>query len=215
MTLDTWNREAETNIRLLPKYGYTPKTEQQKQMDSEFVDNALQQNPDRRKASEQSVYSGFQYLQQDIKTAMYRFNQAYLLDSTNTDIYWGFGSIYMMLGDYPKAESQYKEGLAINPFNTNLLTDYGTLFMVQYHNLLPTDIITALLHLERATTCLLKSYKLDPKNQNTTFKLSVCYWNKGDCNNAWKYYDICKKLGGQPITPDYTKALTKVCNRKN
>ena len=36
---------------------------------------------------------------------MYRFNQAYLLDSTNTDIYWGFGGVYMTLGDFENAKN--------------------------------------------------------------------------------------------------------------
>ena len=145
---------------------------------------------------------------------MYRFNQAYLLDSTNTDIYWGFGAVYMTLGDYSKAEKQYLEGLAINPDNTHLLTDYGTYFMAQYYGLQPIDKKGALTNLEKAIDYLTKSYNLDPKDQNTTFKLSICYWNKGDSDNAWKYYDICKELGGQPITEDYTKDLMKKCKRK-
>jgi hypothetical protein len=59
-----------------------------------------------------------------------------------------------------------------------------------------------------------KSYKLDPTDQNTTFKLSNLYWNKGDCDNAWKYYDECKALGGRPITDAYPKYLEKKCKRK-
>ena len=157
---------------------------------------------------------GFKYLYRDIKTAMYRFNQAYLLDSTNTDIYWGFGGVYMTLGDYAKAEKQYQEGLEINPSNTHLLTDYGTYFMAQYYGLQPIDEKGALTNLESAITYMVKSYQLDPTDQNTTFKLSICYWNKGDCDNAWKYYDICKALGGQPITEDYTNDLKKKCKRK-
>ena len=63
-------------------------------------------------------------------------------------------------------------------------------------------------------TFIEKSYHLDPTDPNTTIKLSICYWNKGDCDNAWKYYDICKELGGQPITEDYTTDLKKKCKRK-
>ena len=214
MTLEQWNEEAKTNIRLLPKYGHAQKTEAQKHSDKEFIETALKQDTTNRKASDHLISLGFKYLYRDIKTAIYRFNQAYLLDSTNTDIYWGFGGVYMTLGDYAKAEQQYKEGLAINPNNTHLLTDYGTYFMAQYYGLQPIDEKNALTNLENAITYMLQSYKLDPTDQNTTFKLSICYWNKGDCDNAWKYYDICKELGGQPITEDYTKDLKKKCKRK-
>ena len=145
---------------------------------------------------------------------MYRFNQAYLLDSTNTDIYWGYAGVYMTLGDFGKAEKQYLEGLAINPKSTHLLTDYGTYFMAQYYNLQPIDEKGALTNLDSAITYMTKSYQLDPTDQNTTFKLSICYWNKGDCDNAWKYYDVCNALGGQPITEHYTTDLKKKCKRK-
>ena len=214
MTSEKWDEEAKTNIRLLPKYGHAQKTEAQKNSDKEFIETALKKDTSNRIASDHLVSLGFQYLYRDIKTAMYRFNQAYLLDSTNTDIYWGFGGVYMILGDYAKAEKQYQEGLAINPNNTHLLTDYGTYFMDQYYGILPIDEKGALTNLESAITYMVKSYQLDQTDQNTTFKLSICYWNKGDCDNAWKYYDICKALGGQPITEDYTKDLKKKCKRK-
>lgn len=215
ITIEQWNEEAKTNIRLLPKYGYSQKTDAQKKSDQEFIETALKQDSTNRKASNHLISLGFKYLYRDIKTAMYRFNQAYLLDSTNTDIYWGFGAIYMTLGDYAKAEKQYLEGLAIQPNNTHLLTDYGTCFRAHYYNLQPVDEKIALTNLEKAITYMLKSYQLDPNDQNTTYKLSICYWNKGDCENAWKYYDTCKTQGGQPITEDYTKDLKKKCKRKN
>jgi tetratricopeptide (TPR) repeat protein len=214
MTSEKWDEEAKTNIRLLPKYGHAQKTEAQKKSDQEFIETVLKKDSTHRKASDHLISLGFQYLYQDIKTSMYRFNQAYLLDSTNTDIYWGFGGVYMTLGDFAKAEKQYVEGLAINPNNTHLLTDYGTYFMAQYYGLQPIDEKGALTNLESAITYMVKSYQLDPTDQNTTFKLSICYWNKGDCDNAWKYYGICKAQGGQPITEDYTKDLKKKCKQK-
>ena len=215
MTPEQWNEEARTNIRLLPKYGLVQKTEEQKQSDREFIESMLKQDTTNRTASDHLISLGFKYLYRDIKIAMYRFNQAYLLDSTNTDIFWGFGGVYMTLGDYAKAQEEYKEGLAINPNNTHLLTDYGTYFMAQYYALQPINKKNALTNLDTAITYMMESYTLDATNQNTSFKLSICYYNKKDCENAWKYYDICKALGGQPITEEYTKDLKKTCILKN
>jgi len=213
MTLDEWNEQATTNIRLLPKYGHVAKTEEQKNYDKEFIETTLKKIPDKRKASDHLIELGFKYLYNDIKTAMYRFNQAYLLDSTNTDIFWGYGGIYMTLGDYQKAQQQYLDGLLIDANNTHLLTDYGTYFMAQYYALQPIDNKNALANLDSAINYMTKSYQINAKDPNTTFKLAVCYYAKKDCNNAWKYYDECVLLGGQPITEDFTKALKQQCKR--
>jgi Tfp pilus assembly protein PilF len=146
---------------------------------------------------------------EDIKTAMYRFNQAYLLDSTNSDIYWGYGSVYVTLGDLDRGKQQYEQGLAVDPTNFRILTDYGTAFLMEFYQ--NSSKKGAEKYLDSAIIYMTQSYKIDPSNQNTTFKLSICYWNKGDCNNAWKFYNECKKYGDGPITDDYTKALTDKC----
>ena len=211
MTFEQWKEEAKTNIRLLPKYGHAAKTEGQKASDKEFIETTLKQYPTNRKASEHLIDLGFKYLYKDIKTAMYRFNQAYLLDSTNSDIYWGYGGVYFILGDLENTQKQYLEGLEINSKNTHLLTDYGTYFMSQYYGLQPLGEKKALIHLDSAITYLTKSFELDKTDPNTSFKLSICYFQKKDCKNAWKYYTQCKTFGGQPITDDYTKALAEQC----
>jgi tetratricopeptide (TPR) repeat protein len=198
MTLDQWNEEAKTNIRCLPKYGYAKKTIGQLEADSEFVNVTLPKFANKRLASEHLIDLGFKYLYHDIKTAMYRFNQAYLLDSTNSDIYWGYGGVYMVLQDYPRAREQYEDGLLCDSLNTNIMTDYGTWFVVQ--NMF-----------DSAIQYLSKSYKLDSTNQNTSFKLAAIYFYKEDCKNALYYYEKCKALGGKPLTKEFEYELLKKC----
>jgi len=109
MTWEQWKKESTTDIRLLPKYGHVEKTEKQKESDKVFIETILKQDSTHRKGADRFIRLGFNYLyRDDVKTAMYRFNQAYLLDSTNTDIYWGYGGVYMALGQYQKAKEQYK-----------------------------------------------------------------------------------------------------------
>jgi Tfp pilus assembly protein PilF len=198
MTLNQWNEEAKTNIRCLPKYGYVEKTADQLEADSKFIQNTLPEFANKRLASEHLIDLGFKYLYHDVKTAMYRFNQAYLLDSTNSDIYWGYGAVYMTLQDYPKAKEQYEDGLLHDPTNTRILTDYGTYFMAQ-------DIP------DSAIQYMSRSYNLDSTNQNTLFKLAACYYYKGDCKNAVYYFEKCKSLGGQPLTKEFADALQTKC----
>jgi tetratricopeptide (TPR) repeat protein len=217
MTYKKWIEEAKTNIRLSPKYGHQQKTDEQKEIDQQFINETIQNEKfkgDRTAASNYMISLGFKYLSRaDIKTAMYRFNQAYLLDSLNTDIYWGFGAVYFNLGDYEKAKLQCKEGLTLKPTNTHLLTDLGSYHMTQYNFLPSVEKKNGLLHLDSAISYMKNSYKLDPQDQNTLFKLSACSYLKSDCANAWKYYNECKILGGAPITEQYTAELKKKCKR--
>lgn len=220
ISIEEWEKEAETNINLLPKYGYKPKTKKQRKADERFIEEIMSLENfkhDRSKASDHFINLGFNYLYKgDLRTAMYRFNQAYLLDSSNTDIYWGYGAVYMALNYYEKAKEQYKEGLSQNPHNTHLLTDYATCFLARYYEFKYTDkdTVLALMNLDSAIFYLHKSYQIDKTDQNTIYKLSVCYWNKDECDNAWKYYNECKSLGGRPITEAYTKDLNKKCKKE-
>jgi len=220
INLDQWRSEAKNNKRLLPKYGYQPKSNEEIYADKEFVKSTMQQsefNGDRTKASDHLIKLGFNYLSTgDIKNAMYRFNQAYLLDSNNTDIYWGYGAVYMTLGDINEGKRLYEEGLSINPSNTHILTDLGTYYLGRYYKLEEGGIekYSAQVQLDSALVFLNKSYVLNAKDFNTTFKLSICYWKKGDCTNAWKFYDECAAIDKERIPLDYKSDLSKQCKRK-
>src|SRR5262245_19428952 len=119
-SFEQWEMESKTDKRLLPRYGHLPRSEQELKAYADFIKQmlALPDFKTRREASDHLIHLGFQYYYRpDFKTAMYRFNQAYLLDSTNTDIFWGYGAIYMAFGQYELAKRQYDEGLAIDSTN--------------------------------------------------------------------------------------------------
>lgn len=205
---ESWKKESTTNIRLLPEYGNVPKSKGQIEADEDFIRESLKQDGTRQKASEHMVELGFQYLyRQDLRTAMYRFNQAWLLNPKNENAYWGFGAIYFMFNDYESAMNQYTKGLTINPNSSNILTDKATVYLTRFN--MNGDKV----NLDSATNIFRKSYALDSKNQNTLFKLSACYLMAEDCANALKYFQECRNLGGRPITPEYSEAINKKCGK--
>ncbi len=202
----SWKEESKNNIRLLPEYGNVTKSKEQKEADDDFIKLSLQQDGTREKASEHMVELGFSYLyKKDLRTAMYRFNQAWLLNPKNENAYWGFGAIYFTFNDFDNAMTQYTKGLKINPKSSSILTDKATVYLTKFNTL------GGKVNLDSATNIFKRSYLADPKNQNTLFKLSVCYFMSDNCKDALKYYEECKVLGGQPITKEYTEALNKKC----
>jgi Tfp pilus assembly protein PilF len=207
ITYKEWQQEAKTEIRLLPQYGNAKKTIGQIEADNELIAGELKDHGTHRKASEALVKTGFDYLYRgDAKTAMYRFNQAWLLDPKNENAFWGFAIVYFNFQDYNEALKQLEKGLLLNPKSSNILTDKATIYIVYYQSSNNPSYFNKALELFK------QSYAIDPLNQNTLFKLSVAYFNKNDCSNAKRFYNECMKLGGQQISPGYGDALKKLCN---
>ncbi|TDQ79812.1 tetratricopeptide repeat protein [Sphingobacterium yanglingense] len=204
-------REHPGDIRMLPKYGGVQKSKEQLAADQDFLDTILSDDKYRnnnRLASDELIKLGFDYLnQEDVKTAMYRFNQAYLIDSTNTDIYWGFGAVYMKRSMFDKAKEQYEIGLKENPKNTHLLTDLGSYYMVRFQQ---GDGGTTR-DLDQALRLLEESYEIDDKDRNTLIKLSMTHLLNNNCKSAWKYYRECEALGGLPMIKEYIAHLQSIC----
>jgi len=206
---EDWKKEAESNIRLNPKFGNAVKSERQKEADQQLIDDYLKQQGSHHKASEVLIKLGFDYLYRgDFRTAMYRFNQAWLLEPKNENVFWGYSAVYFTLGNHEMAMEQLNEGLILNPNSSNILTDKATIYYAKFQTSNDPKDLSAALDL------LNQSYKIDSTNQNTLFKLSVVYLMKKDCKNALKYYDECNILGGKPITKEFTKALQELCGKK-
>ncbi len=208
MTYSELQEEAKTNKRLIPKYGYIHKSANELTSDSTFISSILETDGSLEVGSAHLVGLGFNYLQQgDVKTAMYRFNQAWLLDSLNANAYWGFGAVYSFFSQTGEQIQQYNEGLEIDPLNSNILTDYGTIYLGNFYDSANTY------ELYLAIELLRKAYQQDPENYNTLFKLSICYYNLDDCYFAWKYWDKSVEHGGMPIMENFTRDLRKGCER--
>ncbi len=227
ITYSDWKEEAKTNIRLLPEYGNVQKTEEQKKADDELIQTSIAADVTAAKASAHLVSLGFTYFgRRDIKTAMYRFNQAWLLDHTNENAYWGFGAVYFSFGDYDAALKMYDRGLALNPKSSKILNDKATIYMAMLddvpdlgkiydgmatHKFEEEALSANEKLLSKAIDLLRQSYAIDPHDQNTTFKMSTLYFAVGHCVYALQYYKECKTDGGQPITKEYEDALLAKC----
>lgn len=206
ITYDDWKKETETNIGLTPKYGDVERTAAEKTADSTMIKEALAQKTP-REASDYFVQLGFGLLAKgDQKTAMYRFNQAWLIDPKNENVFWGFGGVYFSFNDHERALAQYTEGLVLNPNSAKIMVDMATISLSRYNANKDTKELTP------AIAMLKRAYEIEPTNQNLLFKLSISYFFLDDCANALKYYEKCMKIGGKTIPDAYKTAIKTKCN---
>ena len=111
-------------MRLLPKYGNVYKNDQYKQADARLLKRVKYIFGSLDSASKYHFLRGCDFLNRgDLKTAMFRFNQAWLMNPKNPDVFRGFGYVYTRLGEHAIALKLYNEGLAIDPKNEDLLLE--------------------------------------------------------------------------------------------
>jgi Tfp pilus assembly protein PilF len=210
LTFEDWKKESQQNKRLLPKYGEIEKTKKEKKLDREFIADVMKKFNTENEASNHMIDLGFQYLYKgDLKTAMYRFNQAYLLDNENPNIYWGYGAVYMAFGRFDLSREQYEEGLKIDNNNDNILIDYGTTYLGEFYNYYQTDKTKANEKLDFAIEKLSKAYSVNPDNPNSSYKLSICYLYKDNCEKSKEYLELSEKIGNPNITESFNKRKKK------
>ncbi len=84
---------------LVPMYGHINKTDNFLQADDHFIQTAISECGTREKAAQEYANIAWAYLSKnDNSTAMKRFNQVWLLDSLNTNAYFGFSACYELSG---------------------------------------------------------------------------------------------------------------------
>ena len=105
-------------INLLPLYGNVEKCREQKESDKKFLSTCDSYYPSRSEAAKEYVKMAWEYAEKnDRDAATKRFNQAWLLDSSNADVYWGLGIIQGSKQLYDEAEKLFERSLALNANN--------------------------------------------------------------------------------------------------
>lgn len=100
LNVNRWNEAKHPN--LVPMYGDHKKSAVEKAKDKEYIDAMIKDHGDLASALKVASRWGWYYFSNGvIDTAMFRFNQCWLLDSTRPESYFGFAAIreYQRLND--------------------------------------------------------------------------------------------------------------------
>lgn len=100
---------------------------------------------------------------------MKRFNQAWLLDKDNAEMYWGIGNLMGMRHEIKQSIPLFEKSIKLNPINAkvyeSMSTSYGQLFYetkkIEYRDLTIKSLKSAI--------------KPDPNNANYYGSLSSAY----------------------------------------
>ncbi len=105
-------------LNLLPMYGaeYYPqiqKTKKQKESDQKFIESIIRSEGSREIGARRFSMAGWMKMSSgDAKTAMMRFNQAWLLDPDYYQPYWGFGVLMLGEGKPEKALVYFEDAMS-------------------------------------------------------------------------------------------------------
>lgn len=164
-----------------PMYGNIEKEGRYKDIDNEFITTVVKQFGSKDSACK--VYVNFAWRQlfsNDRITSIKRFNQAWMLNPKNCDVYFGFYAYEMLENKQPEAEKYFAIGQTFDVNNIGALKSIDlltTLYARQNQN-------------KKVFELCFKMIKLDSTFLEPYRTLGYYYALDYDSVNAIKYYDL-------------------------
>lgn len=175
-----------------PMYGEVPKSNEYKEVDEDFKKECLAQFGTIDSSVRVQIDNAWRYFyHNDLKTAMKRFNQAWLLDSECSDSYFGFAALMDMQGKKIESERFYKLGIERDKSKTRSRICYKRI----------ADCKEQLQDFQGTIEAYKKWSELEPENAFVFKKLGYFYMQTENTVDALKAY-------GKAIELDPKDAVT-------
>jgi tetratricopeptide (TPR) repeat protein len=157
------------------------------------------------------------YYQGDFDTAIKRFNQGWMFDRENPEVYWGFGLIMGQRASQEDPEQSLKESIRFlqmatekAPQNGRITGDlaFSNTILGYYYKSEKKNIKLAKEHFDIANDLFVKAFKADPKYPPIVANWSVFYFYTGDYRKAKNKADQAIRMG-YSFSPAYMTDLEK------
>ena len=202
MATNKKDKSKDETVNHYPEYGHIKKSLEQVRGDSEFISATLQQYGNLKMSSKHYSAVGWDYFGKGIlDTAMFRFNQAWLLDSTNAKVHWGFAALEGRNGNDKESIMYFKKSWSLDSTNINLPVDWSIPMLSLYNQTKDKSLIA------ETETILNKSIHLDNNNANAYFKLAICDYYLENYTESWTNIHKCRALNEQVINEDFVQTL--------
>jgi len=203
-TIGCQPEQCQQGLEQLPMYGNVRKCAAQNKTDRRFLDSCDQQFHDRKLAAKAFVTAAWDHFnRQDYTTSMLHFNQAWLLDSTNADVYWGMGNILGFDKQFGASVPLFQRSLTLNPTNPRvydcLAISLGQLFVSTGQDSFLYQTIGA----------SMISAELAPGNATAYANLASAYTYFSQHDSARKYVMLADQIDPDAVNPQVRIALSK------
>jgi tetratricopeptide (TPR) repeat protein len=154
---------------------------EEKQSQKKFVTQQTKRFKNRKAGSAYYAHvAKRQFNDAKLDSASISFGRAWLLDSTNNDVYWGYGLVYGQQKDYDKALYSLYHALDSDQHNARLLTDLATTHLNRFYaTSSPDDLLQSRKLLELAV-------RYAPNKAEASYKLAVSYYYLQEYAKAWE-----------------------------
>ena len=197
------------NANEQPLFGEQPKSAATAEADRHFVESSVQAAGSPDAAARQELTRAWKNLKQgDIEVAIQGFNQAYLLDPKNAEVYWGLGVAMTQQGKFSIAVRMFGRALALAPDNPKLLADVGLSHARAAVGTTQSPVEQAQ-RLQAAMPWFDAAEKLDPNHAPIYANRAVALYLQGNYTEAWNNIDKAEALDKNSVDPALIKDLTQ------
>ena len=202
----------------LPMYGGIERSHVEKQADEEFIKSAIEQFGSKEKALKNCLSFAWGYYnnKHDPKTAMKRFNQAWLLDPNSAEAFYGFGFLTAVEGDSDMAIELYKRSLELDPTGFAVMWGLAREYKNKAYTILAenrkNEMRKAWGYLDKAFKLYEKASKLAKLNTDLGFiyyQWAVAIELSGNYVEAWEKINLARKYDSSFIESRFIDELSR------
>ncbi len=206
--------DANTQIDLLPMYGGVDRSSilKLKNGDEKFISDVTTQYGTREAAARRWIEQAFEFYHKNmLKMAMKRFNQAWLLNPNDAEIFHGFSVVLYAQGNNCGALKMAEQTILIGTQSLGLneagfLADAGLITSLCAISK-ETSKKNKQKYINKSDELFQKSEKLVASSYLYDKWWQALYW-RGKYESAWKKIFLMRKKGGEP-EPSYLAELRK------
>ena len=191
-----------TDISELPFYGNVEKNPAELEADRRLIETVTKDQT-REEASKEVCRRGWEYFySNDLKTAMKRFNQAWLLDPQNPMAIWGMGAVVGKQGQYEFSDEKLSQSIELliqahhfSPNNYKILTYLAYRYSIK--GCVEKDKIGSdgKFYFDRANQLYEKAKQLNPEYELLYYNWGTSYYHERKYREALDMLQKAKELG--------------------